>query len=186
MRMPYSFSGMLVKQMPRKRSKSSLQAIEASLGGILGKRQMQTLATLGRLRKLWPRIVGQMLALHSEPASLERGNLLVEVDHPALAQQIRFLESEILAACGQRFHIHNLTRIRSRFRSGAGISTLKSPRMKRIKAPLSEKKDIAHQLRNIKNPELKRALYGAQISQIEHGQDNIHGEKNNHKKKQGA
>jgi len=155
--------------MPRKRAKSSLKAIETGLGAVLGKRQLSALTAMARLRRLWPEIVGPMLASHSEPSSLERGNLLVDVDHPAMAQQIRFLESKILTACIKRFHIHTLKRIRTQFRNGAGINMLQSPPVKRLKASLGKRKRIAYMLRNIQNPELKRALYAARIAQIELG-----------------
>ncbi len=155
--------------VPRKRAKSSLKTIETGLGSVLGKRQLSALTTMGRLRRLWPEIVGPMLASHSEPSSMERGNLLVDVDHPAMAQQIHFLESKILAACIKRFHIHTVRRIRTQFRNGAGISIPQSPPIKRLKASLGEKKRIARMLRSIQNPELKRALYTARIAQIELG-----------------
>jgi predicted nucleic acid-binding Zn ribbon protein len=45
----------------------------------------------------WAQLVGDTVALHATPVKLESGRLLVEVDEPAWATQMRFLESEIIS-----------------------------------------------------------------------------------------
>ncbi len=45
----------------------------------------------------WAQLVGDPVALHATPVKLESGRLLVEVDEPAWATQMRFLESEIIS-----------------------------------------------------------------------------------------
>ena len=44
----------------------------------------------------WHQLVGEAVAKHVTPIKLEAGRLLVEVDEPAWATQMRFLESEII------------------------------------------------------------------------------------------
>jgi predicted nucleic acid-binding Zn ribbon protein len=44
----------------------------------------------------WSELVGDTVAQHASPIKLESGRLLVEVDEPAWATQMRFLESEII------------------------------------------------------------------------------------------
>lgn len=44
----------------------------------------------------WYELVGDTVAQHASPVKLESGRLLVEVDEPAWATQMRFLESEII------------------------------------------------------------------------------------------
>ncbi len=44
----------------------------------------------------WHQLVGDAVAKHVTPIKLEAGRLLVEVDEPAWATQMRFLESEII------------------------------------------------------------------------------------------
>lgn len=44
----------------------------------------------------WCALVGDTVAQHASPIKLESGRLLVEVDEPAWATQMRFLESEII------------------------------------------------------------------------------------------
>ena len=44
----------------------------------------------------WQQLVGEAVAKHVTPIKLEAGRLLVEVDEPAWATQMRFLESEII------------------------------------------------------------------------------------------
>lgn len=45
----------------------------------------------------WDQLVGDTVAQHVSPIKLESGRLLVEVDEPAWATQMRFLESEIIS-----------------------------------------------------------------------------------------
>ncbi|MEO8364363.1 MAG: DUF721 domain-containing protein [Ilumatobacteraceae bacterium] len=45
----------------------------------------------------WDQLVGDAVAQHASPIKLEAGRLLVEVDEPAWATQMRFLESEIIS-----------------------------------------------------------------------------------------
>ena len=45
----------------------------------------------------WSQLVGDTVAQHASPIKLESGRLLVEVDEPAWATQMRFLESEIIS-----------------------------------------------------------------------------------------
>ena len=44
----------------------------------------------------WPNIVGEQVAQHVTPIKLERGRLIVEVDDPSWATQMRFLEPQLV------------------------------------------------------------------------------------------
>jgi predicted nucleic acid-binding Zn ribbon protein len=45
----------------------------------------------------WEEVVGSVIAAHSRPERLRAGELLVMVDEPAWATELRFLEAEVLA-----------------------------------------------------------------------------------------
>ena len=45
----------------------------------------------------WEEAVGPQIAAHARPASLVDGCLVVEVDHPTWATQLRFLETDLLS-----------------------------------------------------------------------------------------
>ncbi|HWC37856.1 MAG TPA: DUF721 domain-containing protein [Acidimicrobiales bacterium] len=45
----------------------------------------------------WEEVVGPSVAAHSRPVSLLRSTLVVSVDHPAWATQLRYLGATILA-----------------------------------------------------------------------------------------
>ena len=45
----------------------------------------------------WEEVVGAAVAAHSRPVSLRRSTLVVSVDHPAWATQLRYLGATILA-----------------------------------------------------------------------------------------
>jgi len=44
----------------------------------------------------WPNIVGEQVAQHVTPIKLERGRLIVEIDDPSWATQMRFLEPQLV------------------------------------------------------------------------------------------
>jgi predicted nucleic acid-binding Zn ribbon protein len=44
----------------------------------------------------WDEAVGAQVAAHARPVSLVDGCLVVEVDHPGWATQLRFLETDVL------------------------------------------------------------------------------------------
>jgi predicted nucleic acid-binding Zn ribbon protein len=53
----------------------------ASLGGVFGR---------------WEEVVGPQVAEHARPSSLDSGRLVVVVDQPGWATQLRFLEADLL------------------------------------------------------------------------------------------
>jgi predicted nucleic acid-binding Zn ribbon protein len=50
----------------------------------------------------WGSIVGEQVAAHVSPVRLQDGRLLVEVDDPTWATQMRFLESHIISSISAR------------------------------------------------------------------------------------
>ncbi len=51
---------------------------------------------MGSLFSRWTDAVGQTVADHARPVKLDGGKLLVEVDEPGWATQLRFLEHEVI------------------------------------------------------------------------------------------
>jgi predicted nucleic acid-binding Zn ribbon protein len=67
----------------------SLDRVAASLGVPLA-------STLSTVFASWPEMVGESVAQHSRPRSLRDGVLVVAVDEPAWATQLRWLEADLL------------------------------------------------------------------------------------------
>lgn len=153
--------------MPKtfKRSRSSPVRLEEGLNSLFGEREFRKLAMASRLRKAWPNIVGPMLALRSEPAGLEHRSLLVDVDHPVIAQQIRFLQKDIRKACCRMCQTSSLTHIRTRIRPGAGIAQQKNSIASKS-VTLTEKRKLAMELRNVRNSNVRRAIFQARLAQL--------------------
>jgi predicted nucleic acid-binding Zn ribbon protein len=68
---------------------SSLDAVSRSLG-------MRSSQGLGDLFSRWEDLVGEGIAAHVRPVRLDRDVLVVAVDHPAWATQVRQLGDELL------------------------------------------------------------------------------------------
>ena len=71
-------------------------------------------ATLGidsRLLTRWPELVGDALAERTRPRSLRGGTLVVAVDDPAWAAQLRWLEADLVARLNDVLGADRVTRI---------------------------------------------------------------------------
>jgi predicted nucleic acid-binding Zn ribbon protein len=69
---------------------SSLQPLLAGLGVDVSPRALHGVFSN------WRRVVGEQIAAHARPVSLYRGRLVVVVDHPAWAIQLRYLGPVLL------------------------------------------------------------------------------------------
>ena len=73
-------------------------AITAALDRVVrGLRGGESRRAVGGVFGRWEEAVGPALAAHVRPVRLERGTLLVEVDDPAWATQLRFLADDVRA-----------------------------------------------------------------------------------------
>ncbi|MDX8393172.1 MAG: DciA family protein [Mariprofundales bacterium] len=134
-----------------------------TLEGLEGLKEIAKLSTLIRLRHFWPDIVGQILAMHTEPIAMRGEVLHVASDHPVMGQQVRLLQYDICAACTQ-YSQKQLTRIQLSIRPQAACAR---PIAKKIILQLScaEKKEIARSLSDLQNKELRRLMYAACVAQ---------------------
>lgn len=59
-----------------------------------------SVAALGALHDRWPELVGERLAAHTRPVAVRDGVLVVGVDDPAWATQVRFMEATLVERLG--------------------------------------------------------------------------------------
>ena len=64
----------------------------------------------------WEEAVGPQIAAHAKPAALVDGCLVVEVDHPTWATQLRFLETDLLTRLRDVAGVDEVARIELRVR----------------------------------------------------------------------
>lgn len=62
----------------------------------------------------WEELVGEQVAAHTQPVSVRDGVLVVQVDDPAWATQIRFLEHDLLTRVGDAIGSGELTSLQVR------------------------------------------------------------------------
>lgn len=70
----------------------------------------------------WEGIVGARIAAHTTPRSLKDGVLSVDVDDPAWASQLGFMEAELIARMDGRLGPGSVVAIRHRVRPGPDAS----------------------------------------------------------------
>lgn len=91
----------------------SLDRVVRHLGG-------SSANAVGGLFGSWEQIVGEHVARHVTPSALREGILVVTVDDPAWATQLRFLESEILGRVREVLNLPQLARLEVRVRRSRG------------------------------------------------------------------
>lgn len=70
----------------------------------------------------WSEAVGEAVAAHVRPRRLHDGELLVEVDAPVWATQLRYLEEDVLRRLGRKVRPGVVKSIRPVVRRGSGAS----------------------------------------------------------------
>ena len=68
---------------------------------------------LSTLAERWSEVVGEALAAHVRPTKLAGGTLVIAVDDPAWATQLRFLETDLVARCNEALGTPTVTATRT-------------------------------------------------------------------------
>jgi len=99
---------------PRDRRDSEPRALEPSLEALSRKLGMAGAQGFGHLFSHWSEIVGPAMAEHVQPVRLDAEVLIVTVDHPAWATQVRRLGDEILDRVSDQAGVRRPTRLEVR------------------------------------------------------------------------
>jgi len=75
---------------------NSSSSLASALDALLDRLGADTASAISGVFGEWAQIVGEQVAKHVTPIKLERGRLIVEVDDPSWATQMRFLESQLI------------------------------------------------------------------------------------------
>jgi predicted nucleic acid-binding Zn ribbon protein len=72
-----------------------------SLASVSRRLGLEQATGLGDLFTRWPEIVGEQMARHVQPVRMDHKVLVVAVDHPAWATQVRSMANELLDRVSQ-------------------------------------------------------------------------------------
>lgn len=156
----------------RTRPHSHLKDVQSQFSDILGESHYRSLSLLARAYRNWASIVGSMLAEHSEPVFIEFAGdgsykLIIAVNHPSMAYQVRCLHDQILTAC-QGAGMKRLTGVATRVQAKAGMAPKTVQRKKLQALPLSTRKKLARQLPATDNHQLRLAIFKAHVAQLQY------------------
>jgi predicted nucleic acid-binding Zn ribbon protein len=90
------------------------QPVAASLGEVTHRLGIPDTAVLAIVFSRWEQLVGLDVASHTAPRSLRDGTLVIDVDHPAWATQLRWLSADLLARVRAETGSDALTEVRVR------------------------------------------------------------------------
>jgi predicted nucleic acid-binding Zn ribbon protein len=82
--------------MTRRREDTGPRSLDASLDRVSAQLGLGDSAGIGRLFSRWEEIVGPAVAAHVRPVRIDASSLVVVVDHPAWATQVRHLGEDLL------------------------------------------------------------------------------------------
>jgi len=77
-------------------SSNTSSSLAGALDALLDRLGAESTTAITGVFGEWPKIVGEQVAQHVTPIKLERGRLIVEVDDPSWATQMRFLEPQLI------------------------------------------------------------------------------------------
>ena len=77
-------------------AENSSSSLASALDALLDRLGADTTSAISGVFGEWAQIVGEQVAQHVTPIKLERGKLIVEVDDPSWATQMRFLEPQLI------------------------------------------------------------------------------------------
>jgi len=77
-------------------SENNSNSLASALDALLDRLGADTTSAISGVFGEWAQIVGEQVAQHVTPIKLERGKLIVEVDDPSWATQMRFLEPQLI------------------------------------------------------------------------------------------
>jgi predicted nucleic acid-binding Zn ribbon protein len=97
-----------------------LTPIGRPLDRVLGYLKSPAATTVKTVFSEWPELAGAQLAAHAQPIALRDGELVVEVDDPAWASQLRWLEPELRQRLEALPGGPKIERIRFRLRPDTG------------------------------------------------------------------
>lgn len=73
------------------------QRLGRALDRLMGTLRAPSVDVLDSVFTKWPEIVGDDVAAHSRPVSIDGSTLLVSVDDPTWASEVRWLANEVIA-----------------------------------------------------------------------------------------
>jgi predicted nucleic acid-binding Zn ribbon protein len=100
----------------RRRPDHGPRPLDASLEAVSERLGMADGHGVGRLFARWPDIVGPTLAEHVQPVRLDRQALVVVVEHPAWATQVRRLGEALLDRVAEECAVARPVRVDVRVR----------------------------------------------------------------------
>lgn len=90
--------------------------MKVSLDRVMRHLGSPTVETVTSVFDRWPDLVGEQVASRARPVSLRDGTLLVSVEDPAWATQLRFLEAHVVQGIAAEFGPHEVVRLEVRVR----------------------------------------------------------------------
>ncbi|MDX6742116.1 DUF721 domain-containing protein [Actinocorallia sp. A-T 12471] len=88
------------------------QLFGAGIKKLLSERGWDERAAVGRVFGNWPAVVGPELAEHTRPGAFADGELTVECDSPAWAQQVRLLAGQLVRRLNEELGDNTVRRVK--------------------------------------------------------------------------
>jgi predicted nucleic acid-binding Zn ribbon protein len=96
-----------------RRAKSrKFRSLGEALPGLLRRWNLEGVLRDQQVTAVWSAVVGEKIAEHTRPVSVEAGLIMVEVDSPGWAMQLTYLKPEIIKKLQRRVGKESVTDVR--------------------------------------------------------------------------
>jgi len=102
----------------RRARPKKFRSLSEALPGLLARCNLDRVVKEQQAVAVWPAVVGEKIAPHTRPVSVEAGLLVVAVDSPGWATQLTFLKPQILTKLQRRVGKGMVTDLRFVLSSG--------------------------------------------------------------------
>lgn len=143
------------------RRASQPQSLAAVLSAVLDDGALGSAGALLRVCRAWPEVVGATLAAHSRPAAFRDGALVVEVEHPLHAQELKLGERRVLdrLRLDARVEARELVFAVARKRPSRRVAP-PAPTEPRPEISAAESARLVEAARRLADPELRASVTG--------------------------
>lgn len=82
---------------------------------------MESATLLAKVVEVWPTIVGERMSAHAVPSKIDGSELIVVVDHPAWATELRLMNSRIVSQLENELKSLSINRLKAHVRPSNGL-----------------------------------------------------------------
>ena|SRR5665213_3009623 len=100
------------KRLTHHSDDTTTHLLKSSVEAVLKYQGLESTSLLAKIAQIWPRIVGERMSSHALPSKIDGKELIVIVDHPAWATELRLMNSKIVKQLENELETPSINRLK--------------------------------------------------------------------------